>query len=31
MTGFDLMLLAGVAIGATGMLVVVVLIGRLWP
>jgi hypothetical protein len=31
MTGFGLMLLVGVAVGATAMLIVVVLIGRLWP
>jgi hypothetical protein len=31
MTELDLMLFVGVALGATGMLVVVVLIGRLWP
>jgi hypothetical protein len=31
MTGFDQMLLAGVAIDATGMLAVVILLGRLWP
>jgi hypothetical protein len=29
MTEFDLMLLVGVTLGATGMLVVVVLIGRI--
>jgi hypothetical protein len=30
MTGFGSMLLVGVALGATGMLVVMILIGRLW-
>jgi hypothetical protein len=30
MTGFDLMLLASVALGGTAMLIVVILIGRLW-
>jgi hypothetical protein len=30
MTGFDLMLFVGVALGATAMLVVVILIGGIW-
>jgi hypothetical protein len=30
MTGFDLMLLVGVALGAAGMLVVMILVGRMW-
>jgi hypothetical protein len=30
MTGFGLMFLAGAAFGATGMMVLVILLGRLW-